>query len=328
MSADPPCRLGIVGCGAIAAAYAETLAGMSELQLVALVDTDGAALRRMVEKTGVPGHASVRDLVDRERLDAALVLTPPSSHQPVSRELLRAGLHVFCEKPLATNLAAAETMLQAAAQANRCLMMGSKFRYVADMIQARRFLDDQLVGEVLLFECLFSSRVDMSARWNAVGEISGGGVLIDNGCHCADIARFLLGPITRVRARLQHHLDLEVEDTAQMVFEVQSGAMGSVELSWAHEQDATSYVRVYGSRGILEIGWTGSRYFREGSPRWTEFGTGYEKMAALRGQLRNFAATILGTDKPMITADDALTSVKVIDAAYRSATDNQWIEVS
>lgn len=329
MSADPPLRVALVGCGAIARAHARALEHTADiLEPVALMDIDATALERMCRETGLPGHASLTALMEQEEPDAALVLTPPSSHEPIVCELLRSGVHVLCEKPLATAPELALGMVGTARKADRVLMMGSKYRYAEDLIEARGILREGRVGEVLLFEILFSTLVDMSARWNAVPAISGGGVLMDNGCHCAEIARFLLGPVTRVRARLEHREGLEVEDTAQVLLEVLGGAIGSVELSWTGHREARAYLRVYGSEGTLEIGWTGSRYYREGDAGWTDFGSGYDKLTAMQRQLRNFAGSIRGSEVPMITADDALASVKVIDAAYRSATGQTWTEVS
>jgi predicted dehydrogenase len=120
---------------------------------------------------------------------------------------------------------------------------------------------------------------------------------------------------------------LEVEDTARLLFIARSGAMGSVDLSWSLEKNVTSYVRLYGSRGTLEIGWRTSRYRLEGEEKWTTFGTGYDKLSAFKSQLRNFTRTILGIELPVITTEDALQSVLVIDAAYRSASADKWIQV-
>jgi predicted dehydrogenase len=231
----------------------------------------------------------------------------------------------LCEKPLAPGLAAAERMVQAAERAGRVLMMGSKFRFTEDMQQARALLDDGAIGDVLLFENVFCSRVDMTRRWNGIRAVAGGGVLIDNGCHSVDIARYLLGPIARVQAQFGKPVQpLEVEDTARLLFESSGGAMGSIDLSWSLHKEVPSYVQLYGSRGTMEIGWRVSRTKLEGQADWTAFGRGYDKVAAFAAQLRNFAGVIAGTEPPVITHEDALASVSVIEEAYRSATEQKW----
>src|SRR5207247_2212527 len=154
-----------------------------------------------------------------------------------------------------------------------------------DMAKAYALLTGGLIGEILLFENVFCTRVDMSRRWNGRRAIAGGGVLIDNGCHAVDIARYLLGPIARVQAQFGKAVQpLEVEDTGRLLFESKRGAMGSVDLSWSLHKEVPSYVRVYGAKGTLEIGWRVSRYKLEGQKDWTPFGQGYDKVGAFAAQ--------------------------------------------
>jgi predicted dehydrogenase len=325
----PRIRLGIVGCGGIADAYFSVLQKVAEIDLKACVDVDSDRRQRAAARLGVPVYENVEQMLDRQELDAAIVLTPPVTHEHLTCLLLAAGCHVLCEKPLATTPAAAQRMIEAANYAHRTLMMASKFRYVEDVAKARALAGAGTIGRVLLFENVFCSRVDMTKRWNSQREIAGGGVLIDNGCHSVDIARYLLGPIDRIQAQFAHQIqDMQVEDTARLLFESESRTMGSVDLSWSLHKEVTSFIRLYGSRGTLEVGWRHSRYKLEGDTSWTTFGSGYDKALAFERQLSNFARSILGLEAPLITADDALWSVRVISAAYRSARSNKWVELA
>jgi predicted dehydrogenase len=233
---------------------------------------------------------------------------------------------VLCEKPLAPTVAAAERMLAAARAAERRLMLASKFRYTADVVAARKLLDEGVCGDVVLYENVFCSHVDMTNRWNGLRERSGGGVLIDNGCHSVDVARSLLGPIRRVHAAFGKQVQpLEVEDTARMSFTSAGNAIGAVDLSWSLHKVTASYVRLHGSLGTIEIGWRQSRWkARDG--QWQPFGSGYDKVAAFAAQLADFAASVHGA-RPAIDAADALASVVVIDCAYRAASLGTWVDV-
>jgi predicted dehydrogenase len=319
-----PIRLAIVGFGGIAAAYHQALQRVERLRLVAVVEPDA----HRATPAGVPRHATVAELLrDGGRFDAALVLSPPATHEAACTSLLAHGIHVLCEKPLAPTVAAAERMLAAARAHGRLLMMGSKFRYTPDVAEARRLLEAGVCGDVVMYENVFCSHVDMTKRWNSDPAVSGGGVLIDNGCHSVDVARFLLGPIARVQAQFGRRAQpIAVEDTARILFTSRSGALGSIDLSWSVHKETDSYVRVHGTRGALEIGWKGSRWKPAGG-EWRRFGDGYDKVAAFAGQLQDFVAAIADGARPVIGDADAMASVVVVDCAYRSAEASRWIDV-
>ncbi|MBL8752540.1 MAG: Gfo/Idh/MocA family oxidoreductase, partial [Planctomycetes bacterium] len=297
-----------------------------QLRLAAVVDP--APGPRAVFATEAATFADLDALfAARLRLDAALVLAPPVHHEALAVRLLESGLHVLCEKPLAPTVAAARVMLATARGAGRVLMMGSKFRYTPDVAAAKELLLRRCCGDVVMYENVFCSHVDMTRRWNAQAAISGGGVLIDNGCHSVDLARFLLGPIAKVQAQFGRRAQqVQVEDTARILFTSKSEALGSIDLSWSVHKETDAYVRIHGNAGTLEIGWKGSRWKTAGGA-WQTFGQGYDKIAAFQNQLRNFVGAVRGEDLPVIGDADALASVVVVDCAYRSAAEERWIAV-
>lgn len=328
------CKLAIIGCGGIADAYAAALARMPNAQLAAVIDPDPAARTRITQSISedAPAPMQFADLDsligdDALEIHAALVLTPPNSHEELSCQLLQRGLHVLCEKPLAPTVAAAERMLRCASTSKRRLMLGSKFRYTNDVSLARALLDDQICGEIIIYENVFCSHVDMTKRWNAIPEISGGGVLIDNGCHSVDLARHLLGPLSKVQAQFGSRMQpIDVEDTARMLFQSESGTLGSIDLSWSIRKETDAYVRLHGTRGTLEVGWRGSRW-KSTDGEWQAFGSGYDKIAAFQSQLENFVAAITTEAAAVINDTDAIASVMVIDCAYQSAQQERWITI-
>jgi predicted dehydrogenase len=121
------------------------------------------------------------------------------------------------QKPLAIDSKSATEMFDVAVQNKVKLTVATKFRYAADVIRAKSIVSSGILGDVILFENCFTGHVDMSQRWNSNPEISGGGVLIDNGTHSVDIIRYFLGPVAEVQVvegrRIQQ---LDVEDTVRM----------------------------------------------------------------------------------------------------------------
>jgi predicted dehydrogenase len=120
---------------------------------------------------------------------------------------------------------------------------------------------------------------------------------------------------------------LAVEDTVQLFVRTRGGAMGTVDLSWSLNKELDHFINIYGSGGTVRVGWSGSSYRRSSDSSWTSFGRGYDKLDAFRQQLENFRNAILGEEPLRITAEDALASVRVIEAAYRSLRENHWVKV-
>ena len=237
---------------------------------------------------------------------------------------------VLCEKPFATNGVSARRMASAANDRGVPVSMASKFRYVDDIHSARRMIAAGDIGEVRLIENVFTGVVDMTNRWNADAAVSGGGVLIDNGTHSFDIVRFVAGEIASVSAVTGPQLQpIDVEDHVFVSAKTRSGALAKIETSWSLHKDRSDYFALYGTEGVIELGWRSSRIRRPLTGAWETFGTGYNKVAAFANQVLDFAAAVRG-DAPnhLATTDDALASVDVVSAAYSSmSSDSRWVDI-
>jgi predicted dehydrogenase len=215
-----------------------------------------------------------------------------------------------------------------AADRNVTFTMATKFRYVDDVIRAKSIVESGILGEIVLFENAFTSRVDMSQRWNSKPEISGGGVVIDNGTHSVDIVRYFVGPIAEVFAvegkRVQ---SVAVEDTARVFVRSVGGVLGSIDLSWSINKELDSYLEIYGSHGVIRVGWRDSKYRQLSSQDWVVFGRGYDKVQAMGSQIRNFAKACRGEEPLLVNGGDAIASVEVVEAIYRSLGHDCWTSV-
>jgi predicted dehydrogenase len=323
-----PLRIGLVGAGRIAQTYAEALGRSTEARLLAVADVREEAARSLAESCGARGFASHREMLAALPLDAAIVCTPPATHPAVCRDLIAAGLHVLCEKPFAILLDDARAMVDAARRASVRITMASKFRYVADVVRARSIIAAGTLGTVVLFENAFTAFVDMRERWNADRSVGGGGVLIDNGTHSLDLARYLLGPLSHLQvvegARTQ---GLQVEETVHVLLRSAAGAIGHIDLSWSIAKAQDTYVAVYGTAGSLLVGWKASRYRLVGSAEWVELGRGYDKVLAFVDQIGNFARAVRGEEELRVGEEDAIASVAAMVAAYRALAEGRLVAV-
>lgn len=327
---NEPIRFALVGAGGIAQSYAQAFENHPVARLTAVVDVRVDAARAMAERFSAKAYTTIDDLfAAKHQIDAALICTPPNTHEQFTLDFVKRKVHVLCEKPFTITSSSARRMAAAARENNVLLTMASKFRYVNDVIKAKSIVASGILGEVVLFENAFTSRVDMTNRWNSKPEVSGGGVLIDNGTHSIDLMRYFLGPLSEVHCvegkRIQ---GLAVEDTVRVFVRSESGVMGSVDLSWSLNKELDWYLNIYGSQGTVSVGWRESKYRQQSSRDWIVFGNGYDKAQAFRSQLTNFARAVRGLEPPLITWEDAIASVDTIEAAYRSLQDSPWTGVA
>jgi len=321
-------RFGLIGAGRIAQAYVQALRETPNATLAAIADVDSEAVSALAQQTGCRGYDSHLELADAGGLDAVIIATPPSVHGPISIDFLHRGIPVLCEKPVSTGLETARQIRRTAREHNVLFTMGSKFRYVQDVVKAREIVNSGILGDIVLFENTFMSFVDMSKRWNSDRRVSGGGVFIDNGTHSVDIMRYFIGPLDAIHAIEGPEIQgLPVEETVHVTARAAGGAVGRMDLSWSINKQCDDYISIYGSEGTLRVGWKGSFYRQQGCAEWVQFGSGYDKTQAFREQITNFSAAIQGLEKLVIDADDAVASVEVIQAGYRALATDSWTSI-
>ena len=321
-------RFGMVGAGAIAQAYAQAFRESRTAEVVGVADVRREAAQALGHLLGCSDYRDFEKMADAASLDAVVVCTPPVTHPDICTWFLKRGVHVLCEKPLAVDSGAARKMLETAGRHHVELAMASKFRYVEDMALAKTLVTSGVIGDVVLFENTFTAHVDMTSRWNSDPEISGGGVLIDNGTHSVDLMRFFLGPLADLQVvegkRLQ---SMSVEDTVRIFIRSRGGVLGSIDLSWTIDKRQPNYISIYGSEGTVHVGWKESKYRRASDDDWVAFGNGYNKIQAFRRQIDNFVGCVRGNESPVITPADALASVEAVEAAYDALHQSRWVPI-
>jgi len=321
-------KFALIGTGGIAQTYAQAFQTSNCCKLVAVADVRKDSAKAFAEPFGAKAFSDYKTLAENSEFDAVIVSTPPNSHPEIAMYFMNRGVHVLCEKPLCLSVSEARAMIECAEKTGVKFTMASKFRYVEDVVKAKSMVASGVLGEVVQFENAFTAKVDMSKRWNSDKEVAGGGVLIDNGTHSVDIIRYFLGAITDVLAlETSGTQNLRVDENVKLLAKTANGIAASVDLTWGINKELPNFISVYGTNGTLHIGWRESKYKLNSNPDWIVFGKGYDKVQAFRSKIENFRNAILGKEELLIQPSDALASVEVIEAAYKSLNQNLWQKV-
>jgi predicted dehydrogenase len=310
----------LIGCGRIGHCYATVLNSHPEMNLHSVVDMNPDAARAFGQSFRCSYHSSLDEMIAAgDPPDCAIICTPPSTHAEIAIRLMENRIHTLCETPFALDCDSAEKMMAVSGTYGICLMMGAKFRFVSDIIQAKGLIEAGILGHVLEFESDFRDVVNMNDRWNTQPEISGGGVLIDSGTPVIDAIHYLFGSLYSIRAEEGRRVQSKtVEDTVRLELLTESGILGTVHLSWVLKNSGEDYFRIYGTHGNMCVGWKRSMYRPLGAGDWIQFSEGYSTQKALKLQLHHFINVITGKESPEISPAETLAAVRVMETAYRS----------
>ena len=215
---DRKLRFALAGCGRIAANHVESIARHADrAELVAVCDSDPAALAAAVQKTGASGFARYEQMLAESSADCVVLATPSGLHARQVIDAAQAGLHVMTEKPMATRWADGLAMVKACDEARVRLFVVKQNRRNRTLQLLRQALRAGRFGRLYMVTVnVFWSRPQSyydSAAWRGTWEFDGG-AFMNQASHYIDLLDWLVGPVESVMAytgTLARHI--EVEDT-------------------------------------------------------------------------------------------------------------------
>ncbi|HWL95047.1 MAG TPA: Gfo/Idh/MocA family oxidoreductase [Phycisphaerae bacterium] len=303
-------RIGIIGCGHAGRRHAEQLRKIGEAILVSCYDMQAASTDRFATDYAVSACRSLDEMLD-SRLDGVTICTPPTTHARIVAAAIERGIHVLCEKPLATECDDCLSIPR-----SDLLMCAFKFRHLSGAAMLREMIAEGRLGQITHMRGTATSDADMAGKWFSDARLSGGGVLLDNGVHIVDLCHYLAGPVERVTAAAaESSRGLAVEESAAMCLKMECGATASIFVSWESPAPMAPLIEVFGTKGYARLGYEMQAFdadkklmrhaAAEGVDIWQEV-------------LANFAGFVAGRVKPSATFDDGFAAVAVCEAAYRS----------
>lgn len=197
-------KVGLCGFGTMAKGHAQMLQCHEDVQLVAIADPVEANREKAAAEYGVKTYATGEELIDAGGLDVVFVVVPTYLHAPLTIRALKAGCHVFCEKPMALSADLCADMCAAAKAAGKALMIGQVLRFWPEYVYLKKVIDSGEYGKLL---ALSMQRVgDLSTGWENwyLDERRGGTQIFDRHVHDIDAILWMLGTPKEVYAYGAH----------------------------------------------------------------------------------------------------------------------------
>jgi UDP-N-acetyl-2-amino-2-deoxyglucuronate dehydrogenase len=331
-------RVAIVGTGAIAHKHAEAYRNIG-FDLVACSNRDAAKGISFAQQFGADFKPDYRDVCKDPRIDYVDVCAFPEFRLEVVEACAAAGKHVLVEKPIATSLSTAASMIDVTQKAGIVLGVVSQQRFNDGPLFLKQAIENGRLGRLL--------QADVYVKWYRSPEYysrpvkgswksEGGGALINQAIHQIDILRWLAGPVEEVFGYWQLGAlhSIESEDILSGVVVFSSGATGVVQASTAFWPGFVERLEVHGTNGSAIL--SANRL-----TRWDVKGEPYDKApleaASASGaadpmgisimpferQFQNFADAIRSGGKPLVSGEDGYEALKITLALYRSCERRQ-----
>ncbi len=336
-------RIGLAGAGLIGLRHIAALDAVPGVRLAAVIDPAPAA-RALAAERGLDWFASPDDLRPG-LLDGLILATPNALHLPGALAAIGLGLPVLVEKPLATTVAEARDLVEAAEARGVPVLTGHHRRHNPLIAKAKAMIDAGQLGRLVSVQAQFWLRKPdeyFDIPWRRE---PGAGPVLVNLIHDIDLLRHLMGDVQAVQAVAGHAArGFAVEDTAVILLEFANGALGTVNLSdtipapWSWEMTAAenpaypatdqSCYLIGGSEGALEL--PRLRLWRhEGRQGWWEPLAAtthpHDRADPLIRQIAQFAAVIRGSEAPLVSGREGMKTLQVIEAVQRAAAEGRRV---
>ena len=318
----------IVGIGRWGRNFVESVQGKSErIRFVRGVDTAPDKIRDFAARHELPLCSDLAEALADPTIRAVVLTTPHSLHRPMVEASARAGKQVFCEKPLALNVADAKAMIDACRSAGVVLGVGHNRRLWPSMAALKRIVASGELGEVLHIEGHFSNQHsdNTAGTWRDSPAESPGGGLTGAGLHILDAFLNTIGPIRSIRGQLTVRKAPPVpRDVAALMFEFANGVSGMM----ATVRASPFYwrVHVFGDKASAESRGEHELLIHRGGPE-PERHT-FEPVDALRQELEVFADAIEGYREFPVSAEDMLSTVAAFEAAVKALESSDTVQAA
>lgn len=341
-------RIGILGCGKIAQVrHIPEYADNANVELYGFYNPTIKRAQDMAEKYGGKVYETAEELIADPNIDAVSVCSANYSHAELTIKALKAGKHVLCEKPMATNLAECEAMVAAAKESGKLLMIGQNQRLTAAHMMARKMIREGVIGKIISFRTAFGHGGPETwaikpgkDTWFFDKSKAAMGVMADLGIHKTDLIQFLLDQRVVATTAMLCTLDkrgaddelIGVDDNAICIYKMSGGALGTMTASWTYYAAEDNSTVIYGSEGEIRIydDPAHSIVLKKKSGEVEHFDV--EQIQTNDNQTKSgiidsWVDCIINNTEPEINGESVLSAMRAVFASIESSATGKTVEI-
>ena len=336
-------KVGIIGCGSVTIwRHAPEYHNNPDCKIEMFYDVVPERAQALAEQYGAKWCTDYKEIFNDPNIDAVSICSPNETHAALSIEAMKAGKHVLCEKPFATNLQDAVEMQKVAKATGKNLMAGHSQRYFSCHIEAKKILETGLLGKVISFSGIFKNHgpdfwsIDKGNKcWFFDKNKSYFGALGDLGVHKIDSIAWLINDDFEYVSATNFVLNktgadgepIEVPDNTFATLITKNGIAGTVEAGWSCYGSSENSITIYCENGVI--------YTQDEKEEDLVIITKKEipvrintKAMKTPEELKNcgiideFVNSILENRTPAISGVDGVKAIAVIEACFESSKNN------
>jgi UDP-N-acetylglucosamine 3-dehydrogenase len=317
-------KLGLIGLGYIGRIHLMNCLKLQNANLIAVADVSKKALSK-AKSLGIPNlYEDYNELLKNPDVEAVIIALPTQLHAKCAEAASEYNKDILLEKPIARTVKEGKDILFSARKHNVKLMIGHYLRYVEENKALKAQIERGELGEIQVAYAVniasgpFMHRADADAPkpvpdWWWDKEMTGGGALIDLGCHMIDLTRWFFGEVSDAKSYLGYRYNLDQEDHALCTIKFEAGQIGIINVGWFSQQ-SQERLDVHGTMGHASVAHISPSKVITGLKLILRQTPGF--FVPFRKEVESFADCIQNGVQPQPSGEDGLKTLEVIEQAY------------
>ncbi|RDW21486.1 gfo/Idh/MocA family oxidoreductase [Oceanobacillus arenosus] len=314
--------------------YAREARENEQINIVQVWDEDQERGAGWANELGVPFESDLEAVMSNQNIDAVIVTTPTNMHKDIIMTAAAHKKHIFTEKVLAFTIEDCEEIYHSVEENHVKLMVSLPRLTESDYLYADQAIEKGWLGELTMIRCRLAHNGGVAAEDAEQGwlparfydkEKTGGGSLIDLGAHPIYLTNRLAGPVQAVYARLQPQVSENVDDSAAVVVEYHSGAIGIIETGFL-SHGSPFQLELYGTEGTLMLkdGEASLNSIHVSNNQWVKL---EEEWIDAPKPMEQWVTAIQSDTLPVITKKDVMDLTLINQAAILSNNQGRRVEI-